>query len=219
MTIDWTRGVNDPARIAALERSGLVGTGPEDAFDRLIELAVAVISAPRGCITLVDTRHTTAMSAVGFPEGLALFAPVEQSFCRFVVGSRRPLVIEDADKDPRTTGDPAIACFGALAWAGFPIEDEDGVVLGTFCLMDDQPREWSAKDLHLLATLARAASSEIALFASLSRSAAVAEELDALRGASDATAALVEAHLEELAQLGGPAAALAANLRRRLRSS
>jgi GAF domain-containing protein len=53
--------------------------------------------------------------------------------------------------------------FAAVLWAGYPIEDEDGVVLGTFCLMDSNPHEWTATDLHVLATLAMAASSEIAL--------------------------------------------------------
>ncbi len=163
MTSNWDTEVRSPSRLSAVERSGLVGIAPEDPFDRLIELAVALIGVPRGVIALVDAERTTAMSSVGFPEGQPLFAPIDWSFCRFVVGSGRPFVVEDANKDPRTTGDPAIEAFAAVSWAGYPLEDDDGEVLGTFCLMDSSPHEWTAKDLHVLATLAMAASTEIAL--------------------------------------------------------
>jgi phosphoserine phosphatase RsbU/P len=100
---------------------------------------------------------------VGFPEGLQLYLPIEMSFCRFVVGTGRPLIIEDAHHDPRTIGDPAIEAFNAVSWAGYPITDADGMVLGTFCVMDSKPHEWTNMDLQVLATLAKSASTEIAL--------------------------------------------------------
>ena len=163
MMDDWELGVRNPGRLAAVMESGLIGMGPEDAFDRLIELAVELIGVPRGVIALVDSERTTAMSSVGFPEGLELYAPIELSFCRFVVSSGRPFIVEDAHHDPRTIGDPAIEAFTAVSWAGYPIEDADGVILGTFCVMDSRPHSWNARDLQVLATLAKATSTEIAL--------------------------------------------------------
>jgi GAF domain-containing protein len=163
MTMEWESGVRRPERLAAVKRSGLVGMSPADPFDRLIELAVELIGVQRGVIALVDADRTTAMSAVGFAEGLFLSAPIDLSFCRFVVGSGRPFLVEDANLDPRTIGDPTIQAFAAVAWAGYPIADDDGIVLGTFCVMDAEPHEWTATDLHILATFSMAASTEIAL--------------------------------------------------------
>ena len=163
MTDAWSLEVQSPVRLAAVERSGLVGIGPEDQFDRLIELAVELTGARSGVIALVDAVRTTAISAVGFPEGLALFAPIDQSFCRFVVGSGRPFVVADAATDLRTVDDPAIKAFSAIAWAGYPLLDREGAILGTFCVMGSDPHEWCDLDLHVLATLAAAASTEIAL--------------------------------------------------------
>jgi GAF domain-containing protein len=163
MTDTWKRQVQNADRLAAVEHSGLTGLFADDAFDRLLELAIAVTGAPRGVISLVDTKYTTAISGYGFPDGLALFAPVDLSFCRFVVGYGRPFLVEDALNDPRTIGDPAIDAFKAVAWIGFPIEDSEGNVLGTFCLMDSSPRAWSALDIQTVATLAQAASTEVAL--------------------------------------------------------
>ena len=163
MSEKWEENVRDERRIAAVNRSGLIGLTNDDAFDRLMELAVAVTGAPRGVIALVDAERTTAISAFGFPEGLPLFAPIAYSFCRFVVGFSQPFLVEDSPNDPRTTGDLAIEAFSAIAWIGFPIEDSDGNVLGNFCLMDPEPRQWTDVDIQTVATLAKAVGTEIAL--------------------------------------------------------
>jgi GAF domain-containing protein len=184
MTSEQESNVHDVGRLSAVDRSGLVGLSPDDAFDRLIELASELTGVPRGCITLVDSKHSTAMSSIGFPEGPPLVAPVEHSFCRYVVNSGRPLIVDDARHDPRTTGDPAIAAFDAIAWIGYAIEDADGAILGTFCLMDSNPHEWTPKDIQLVATLAKAASTEIALRRALADTAAARAEVEALRQAN-----------------------------------
>jgi len=200
--VGWETTLRDPTRLTALVRSGLVGSGPEDAFDRLIELAAALVGLPRGCITLVDSDRTTAKASIGFPEGSQLFAPIEQSFCRYVVSTGLPLIVNDARCDPRTSGDPAIEAFAAVSWAGYPIEDAQGAVLGTFCLMDSSPHEWTADDLLILATLAQSASSEIARRRS-QMNTVEAEQLaaDTLRSARRHQAAL-SAHLSELVRDG-----------------
>jgi len=181
MTIDWETAVRDSARLAAVERTWRpLGTGSEDAFDRLTELAVALTGVPRAVITLVDSQHTTAKSILGFPEGSPRSAPIEASFCRFVVGSGRPLIVNDSRSDPRTRGDLAIDLYDAGTWAGYPIEDADGTVLGAFCLMDSHPHEWTPTDLHILATLAKAASSEIALQCARADLAAARRDNEAL---------------------------------------
>lgn len=206
MTIEWEAGVRDPARLAALERSASLGTGPEDAFDRLTELAVELVGVPRACITLADAKYTTAKSIIGFPEGSPRFAPIEQSFCRFVVGSGRPLIVDDARRDPRTRGDAAIELYDAAAWAGYPLEDVDGAILGTFCLMDSRPHEWIARDLHILATLAKAASTEIGLRCAQASATSAQGQVDALRVAITRDHDALVAHLGELITLGGPTA-------------
>lgn len=155
--------MRDPARIAALERTGLAGTGPDDAFDRFTELAAAVTGAPFVYVTLVDAERYGLKSSVGLPDDAARSGSVEASFCRYVVGSGCALVVEDARNDERVRDNPAVELLGIAAWAGFPITDPDGMVLGTFCAVDTSPRDWSDLDLHVLAVLAAAVSSEIAL--------------------------------------------------------
>ncbi len=88
--------MREPDRVAALIRSGLLDTGPEDAFDRLTELAVVVTGTTRACITLVDATRYAYKSTVGVVEGAPRNGPIEASFCRYVVGSSKPFVVDDA---------------------------------------------------------------------------------------------------------------------------
>lgn len=183
---DWWRdGIREPERLDALTRSGLLETGPEDTFDRLTELAAAVTGAARACITLVDATHYAYKSTVGVAEGAPQSGPIAASFCRYVVGSSKPFVVNDARADPRTCDNPAIAIDGVAAWAGYPIEDAAGWVLGTFCLVATEPYAWTDIDLHVLATLAQVASSEIALRSARCAIASARSVADELRIAAE----------------------------------
>jgi GAF domain-containing protein len=181
MTMDWKSGVRDEERVAALESSQLVGTGPEDAFDRLVELAAFLSGAERCCITLCDAERFTYKSTFGVPAGSTLSGNMEDSFCRYVVGSGRPLVVNDAPNDPRVHDNPAIVLYGVVAWAGYPIEDARGAVLGTICLIETKPRVWSERDILILATTARSVCTEISLIRLKSEVLQLRQELDLIR--------------------------------------
>lgn len=179
---DWWRDkVREPERLAAVTRSGLLETGREHSFDRFTDLAAEVTGATRACITLVDADSYIYKSTVGVPEGAPRAGRVEDSFCRYVVGSSKPFVVDDARTDPRSSDNPAIEIDAVVAWAGYPIEDAGGWVLGTFCLVATEPYVWTDTDLHVLATLAQAVSSEIALLRAQSIIAAARTAADELR--------------------------------------
>ncbi|MFJ4716803.1 GAF domain-containing SpoIIE family protein phosphatase [Streptomyces sp. NPDC088785] len=161
--------LSDPERLAALEASGMVGSGPESVFDDLTRLAVSVTGASISAITFVGETRTYWKSVPHLPYGglEAWQNAVGDSFCYFAVGADGPFVVEDAEKDPRTAGHVAIGPWGVGAWAGFPIVSSDGQAIGTMCVIDPRPRQWRPQDLETLAVLARAVSSEISLRVSL----------------------------------------------------
>jgi serine phosphatase RsbU (regulator of sigma subunit) len=53
------------------------------------------------------------------------------------------------------------------AWAGYPILGTGSEVLGSMCVIDENPHPWQPEELATLATIARAASNEISLRTSL----------------------------------------------------
>ncbi|MFF3015659.1 PP2C family protein-serine/threonine phosphatase [Streptomyces sp. NPDC057939] len=160
----------DRARLAAVEATGLLDTGPERVFEDLADLAARVTLSGRAFVTLVDERRSFWKACVGV-DAVALADrqnPVEDSFCYLLIGlGGAPLIVEDAPNDPRTRRHPSVGPMKIGAWAGFPLLGPDGEVLGSFCVIDDRPRAWSPTDLITLETLARAVSAEISLRQSL----------------------------------------------------
>jgi serine phosphatase RsbU (regulator of sigma subunit) len=162
--------LSDRRRLAALEATGLLDTGPEAAFDDIAQLAAAVTGCVRAFITLVDERRSFWLSCVGVDaeEAAERQNPVGESFCSFLVGlGGDPFVVEDAAADPRTSGHPSVTRMKIGAWAGHPILAPGGEVLGSMCVVDENPRVWQPEELSALGTMARAVSNEINLRTSL----------------------------------------------------
>jgi serine phosphatase RsbU (regulator of sigma subunit) len=154
-------------RLAAVAETALLDTIAEGAFDDLTRLAGVLVSAPQAFATILDDRRAFFKSAFGLGDGGPREIPVEESFCKIVVRSRRELIVTDAINDARTHDHPAVTTMGVRAWAGFPLVAPDGEILGSFCVVDTRERTWSERDIDVLRTLAAAASREIALRSAL----------------------------------------------------
>src|SRR5579875_419034 len=51
--------------------------------------------------------------------------------------------------------------LGVFAYAGMPLADPDGTVLGSLCVIDDKPRVWTEAELGVLADVASAVEAEL----------------------------------------------------------
>ncbi|MBE1490771.1 PP2C family protein-serine/threonine phosphatase [Plantactinospora soyae] len=196
--------VFDSGRLAAVRRTGLLDTGPEEAFDRLTRLAATLLGTPFAFVTIADDTRSFWKSCVGVDSDDPADRQnrVEQSFCQYVIGSGTELIVPDARSDVRTAGNPSIELMGVAAWAGFPIHSPDGQVLGTFCAVDTAVRQWTRRDVDVLSTLAQAAAGEIALreAVDVARAAtAQAEHATAIAEAATALAEEVGAQASQLA--------------------
>jgi formate hydrogenlyase transcriptional activator len=153
----------DAGRLSAVRRTGLLDSPPEEAFDRLTRLAASILHVPVALVSLVEGNRQFFKSSVGLPEPLATVrqTPLEHSFCRHAVASGQPLVVSDARGDPRFAGKPSVFERPAIAYAGVPLLTGDGHTLGTFCVVDDKPRDWTEEEIRVLRSLAASAMTEI----------------------------------------------------------
>jgi formate hydrogenlyase transcriptional activator len=153
----------DAGRLAALRRTGLLDSPPEEAFDSLTRLAANILHVPVALVSLVEEERQFFKSSVGLPEPLATVrqTPLDHSFCRHAVASGQLLVVSDAREDPRFAGKPSLYQRPAVAYAGIPLTTVEGHTLGTFCVVDDKPRHWTEEDLCVLRGLAATAMIEI----------------------------------------------------------
>jgi PAS domain S-box-containing protein len=160
-----TGHLHDPDRLAALRSTNLLDSGTEEAFDRLTRLASKFLRAPVSLVTLVAEDRQFFKSAVGLPEPWASRRemPLEYSYCRHALASAEPLRIEDAREDPRVRESPAVTENRSIAYAGVPLTTREGQVLGTLCVVDQEPRAWTDEEVAVLKDLAASVMAEIDL--------------------------------------------------------
>lgn len=154
-------------KLGLLDAEGHPRTEP--AFDRLAGMAARLLNMPIALVSLVEVDRQVFISQVGLPEPWASsrHTPLSHSFCQHAVASQAPLVIEDTRLSPLGVDNLAIKDLGAVAYAGIPLVTSDGFALGTFCVIDHMPHQWTDDELATLTDLAAAVMTEIELRAEL----------------------------------------------------
>jgi len=150
---------DERSRLAAVEATGLVDSAPEPVFDRLTRLATQVTDCPMALITLLTSRRQWFKSRIGVE---LAETPRDWAFCSHAIVRETPLMVEDAQRDPRFAANPLVT--GDLQvrfYAGVPLRDANGHVLGTLCVLDREPRRLRGREIEALQALAAIATDEL----------------------------------------------------------
>lgn len=131
--------VNEPQRLARLRALDVLDTLPERAYDDIAALAQAVCGTPVALVSLVDETRQWFKSRIGLD---MTETPREVAFCAHAI--LRPgevMVVEDVRNDHRFREHPLLLPDGPVGfYAGAPILTDDGLALGTVCVLDDRAR-------------------------------------------------------------------------------
>jgi sigma-B regulation protein RsbU (phosphoserine phosphatase) len=150
-------------------------------FDRVARLAAMILGTSLASVTIASWRGSPDRSGLGVPDTTGRQSPLEHLLLQSVIDSQEKLVVDDARLEPHPTARCPSKPQGVSAWAGFPVRDPHGNVVGALCVADDLPRHWSAGEVEVLETLAHVASREVALQAALQHSAERAELAETLQ--------------------------------------
>jgi formate hydrogenlyase transcriptional activator len=155
--------IQNAARLAALQRTALLDSPPEEAFDRLTRLARSILHVSASYVSLVDGERQFFKSAVGLSEpwASARQTPLTHSFCKHTVTLGEPFLVSDARENPLVKDNRAVSELGIVAYAGIPLTTAEGQTLGAFCVVDSQPREWKDEEVEVLRSLAASVMTEI----------------------------------------------------------
>jgi len=142
---------SEEERIKVLNKYDILDTPPDGSFDRLTRLAAKLLKVPIAIVSLVDTdriwfksRYGVDVQQIERADGLCASSILMDGFYS----------IEDARLDPRTLSNPLVAgSFGLRFYAAFPLKTRDGFNLGTFCVIDKEPRKLTQEEEGILMDL------------------------------------------------------------------
>jgi hypothetical protein len=151
--------LGDPNRVAAVERTGLLDSAPDPAFDRIVGLAAKALGAPSASLSLVDRDRLFILSSVGLADHITTNrqVPLVNSITKFAVASGHTLMVEDASIDSTFNGLPFVRDHTVISYLGVPLINPDGYAIGSLAVWDSQPRHWSTghvDTLHSFGSLA-----------------------------------------------------------------
>jgi predicted PurR-regulated permease PerM len=154
---------DEEKRLAALAELQLLDTEAEPVFDRIIAKLARVFEMPMALISLVDRHRLFFKSHTGLPDDLAKSrqAPRDVSVCGHVVSKNEVTVIEDLARDRRFANNPWIRERGLRFYAGAPLHAPNGQPIGSLCLLDVKPREFTNRDRRHLQEYASEVMEEI----------------------------------------------------------
>ena len=148
---------DESQRLREVRALNMLDTPAEERFDRLTRLAKRLFDVQISYVGLLEDDRQWFKSVDGM-EFTGTSRAV--SFCGHAILQNEVLVIEDAHEDPRFHDNPLVTANPHIRfYAGCPLRTPNGAKVGTFCIIDDKPRTFSAEDrisLHDLASMAEA---------------------------------------------------------------
>lgn len=139
-------------RTEALLDYQVLDTAPEDSFDALTRLAAYICQTPIAAISLTDRKRQWYKSKIGF---ISQEEPRDITFCAYTILQKELLVVQDTLTDERFATNPFVISEPYIRfYAGVPLINLDGLVIGTLCVLDHVPRILSSEQqeaLHIVA--------------------------------------------------------------------
>lgn len=167
-------------RLRVLRELEILDTEPEQAFDEIVILASNIARVPTSLVSLVDEDRQWFKARTGVN---VCETNRDVSFCKHIIPTRRPLVVEDARLDPRFLDNPLVLAGEVIFYAGVPLIVPGGQVLGSLCVIDQEPRQISEQTIRALEVLGRQVVDQMMLRRAnreLQRQLRIAESLERL---------------------------------------
>lgn len=170
--------LGEKRRLAALYERSILDTPAEERFDRITRLARRLFDVDEALINLVDRHRQWTKSTSNGPAGCGNEIPRGDSFCTTTIDAGNTTIVEDALLDERFRHNPYVTGNDPIRfYAGVPLAAPGGHHIGTLCLVDHQPRQFSPADRALLHDLATWIEQELNLDSELDRAAHVQRAL------------------------------------------
>jgi GAF domain-containing protein len=149
---------NEQKRLEDLKALQILNTPPEECFDHLVDMARHLFHVPIAYISFIDENRQWLKAVQGMPQ---LETARESSFCTHTIMHDQIMVVPDASQDVRFANIPFVTDWPFIRfYAGYPLHGLHGQRVGSFCILDRQPRTLNEKEKRTLRVLAAMADLE-----------------------------------------------------------
>lgn len=164
--------MSEAERARAVASLGLLDGGREPPFDRVARLAARSVRARLALLIFLGDRRALVRGAAFLNEPTAHPGPLPYGAVQAVVQADQAVLVSSVT--PQRPEAAGVLALGARAWAGVPVRDRPGNVLGALLVVDSSPRNWTDEDVQSLEDAAQSLVPELD-----ARASAVALERDA----------------------------------------
>jgi hypothetical protein len=146
---------DEAARQRALDRLGVVDSPPDPSVDRIVTMARDMLGVDAASLNFIDHDRMWSKATAGIAVGEV---PRDATICDVTIRTPGVHVIEDVRADPEFRNAAWLASReGIRFYAGYPLEAPGGERVGALCVVDREPRTFTAADAATLRSLALAA--------------------------------------------------------------
>ena len=175
-------------RLSALRAAEILDTEPEEAFERVVDLACSVFNVPIAIVSMVDRDRQWFKAA----RGLSVRETARDiAFCSYTILNDGICLVPDATQDSRFQNNPLVTDLPSIRfYAGAPVHSEGGFRIGTLCVVDTKPRhDFGPVQQAQLSAMAAIIADEFKLRQSGAKLRRLAEEAAAARLAAESDTA------------------------------
>lgn len=163
-------------RLSALRDLKILDTPREEKYDQIVDLVADVCAAPIAVINLIDERRQWFKAEIGLG---VRETPLETSLCSHIILTPGLTIIEDTLLDARFCDNPLCLDEPRLRfYAGMCLETEDGLPIGTLCVLDRVPRTLTGLQKKFLTVFGHQVMAQMRLSQQLQRAELLQQEVD-----------------------------------------
>ncbi len=146
--------IRENERLAALASYSILDTFPEEDYDNLTRIAAQICGTSISLVSLLDSNRQWFKSRYGL--GVSE-TPKEYAFCAHAINDANDVfIVQDSRSDERFKDNPlVIGEPRVIFYAGVALCNDEGLPLGTLCVIDHKPKLLSQSQVDSLKALSR----------------------------------------------------------------
>ncbi|MFV0191445.1 response regulator [Empedobacter falsenii] len=143
---------NEKQRLQAVYDYNLQAHDKDEELDVFANAASLICNTPIALVSVFDENYQVIKANCGIDVDIV---PRQQTICQFSLMEEEILVIDDVTKFEPAKNIAGVKAANIKFYAGVPLIDDNGNVLGTLCVNDHYPRTLDEKQRNLLIQLGK----------------------------------------------------------------